>query len=53
MQDEAYSEEQRDSRRLVKTNERGIYKRGNRYVVRYRDRQGREKRLLPCTELPF
>lgn len=28
---------------LVKTNERGIYKRGNRYAVIYRDHEGRQR----------
>jgi integrase len=31
------------SARLVKTNERGIFKRGNRYAVIYRDHEGRQR----------
>src|SRR5438876_8575690 len=31
-------------RRLVKTSTPGIYRRGSRYVVRFRDTQGRERK---------
>ena len=36
-------------RRLVKTGTPGIYKRGNRYVVRYRDPRGRSRKQFART----
>jgi integrase len=38
-----------ETRRLVKTKTPGIYKRGNRYVVRYRDPRGRERKRFAKT----
>lgn len=46
MQDRDYSA---TSRELVKTKVAGIYKRGNRYVVRYRDPQGRQRKRFART----
>jgi integrase len=37
------------SRQLVKTGTPGIYRRGGRYVVRYRDRQGKERKAFART----
>jgi integrase len=38
-----------DDRRLVKTKTPGIYTRGNRYVVRYRDSRGRQRKAFART----
>jgi integrase len=38
-----------EGRRLVKTKTAGIYRRGNRYVVRYRDPRGRERKRFAKT----
>src|SRR6266540_3930118 len=50
------SEERRDDvvaeaigRKLVRTGTPGIYRRGNRYVVRYRTRQGKTKKEFAKT----
>jgi integrase len=40
---------QKDSRRLVRTATPGIYKRGGRYVVTYRDPQGRQRKRYAAT----
>ena len=41
--------ESSQDRRLVKTGTPGIYKRGNRYVVRYRDPRGRDRKRFART----
>jgi integrase len=41
--------ESSQKRPLVKTNERGIYKRGNRYVVVYRDPAGKQRKRFAKT----
>src|SRR5213593_2145465 len=38
-----------EDRRLVRTKTPGIYKRGNRYIVRYRDPAGRERKRFART----
>jgi hypothetical protein len=35
-----------EDRPLVKTSMPGIYKRGNRYIVRYRDPRGKQKKAF-------
>ena len=40
----------RESRRLVKTSTKGIYKRGNGYVVRYRDPSGKDRKRCALTQ---
>lgn len=40
-----------ETRKLVKTSKPGIYKRGNRYVVMYRDGYGRQHKRAGGTTL--
>jgi hypothetical protein len=42
--------ESSQDRRLVKTGTPGIYKRGGRYVVRYRDPRGRDRKRFARTQ---